>query len=89
VQIKTRVAGVLAMSACAVAVIGAPAFASCHLGGPVGNTGNISVISGNSVNAPFSAPIDICGNAIAIFGIAEASCQGGAGVFLNSPDGGW
>jgi hypothetical protein len=89
VQIKTRVAGVLAMSACAVAVMGAPAFASTHHGGQFNNVGNISVISGNSVDGPVVAPISVCGNAIAILGIAEASCQGGAGVFLNSPYGGW
>jgi hypothetical protein len=89
VQIKTRVAGVVAMSACAVAVIGAPAFASTHNGPVNTNIRNISVISNNSVFAPITAPINVCGNAIAILGIAEASCQGGAGVFLNSPYGGW
>jgi ChpA-C len=87
VQMKTRVAGVLLASASAVAMMGAPAFASTHHNGP--NVGNVSVISGNNVYAPISAPVSICGNAIAILGVAEASCQGGAGVFLNSFNNNW
>jgi hypothetical protein len=89
VQMKTRVAGVLVASASAVAMMGAPAFATTHHGGPVNNIGNVSVLSGNKVDAPVSFPINVCGNAIAILGFAEASCQGGAGVFFNSPDSGW
>jgi hypothetical protein len=88
VQMKTRVAGVLAASACAVSVMGAPAFASTH-NVHVYNKGNITVLSGNTINIPISIPVDVCGNAIAILGFAEASCQGGAGVFLNSPNSGW
>jgi hypothetical protein len=88
---KTRVAGVLAASASAVALMGAPAFAttSHHGGGTDYNIGNTSILSGNKVDIPISIPINVCGNAIAILGFAEASCQGGAGVFLNSPDSGW
>jgi hypothetical protein len=44
------------------------------------NTGNASVLSGNQVNVPVSIPIDVCGNAAAILGIAMAGCQGGASV---------
>jgi hypothetical protein len=55
----------------------------------VTNIGNLSILSGNRVDIPISIPINVCGNAIAILGFAEASCQGGAGVFLNSPDSGW
>jgi hypothetical protein len=90
VQMKTRVAGVLATSACAVAVMGGPAFASTYNGGYHDyNVGNVSVLSGNTVNIPISIPIDVCGNAVAVLGFAEASCQGGAGVFTGSPDSGW
>jgi hypothetical protein len=99
VQMKTRVAGVLAASACAVGVMGAPAFASTHnvhvYNVHVNNVHvyqveNISIVSGNRVsNTTISEPIDVCGNAVAILGFAEASCQGGAGVFLHSPDSGW
>jgi hypothetical protein len=90
VQMKSRVAGVLVASASAVAMMGAPAFASTHPGGDqVTNIGNFSILSGNRVNIPIFIPINVCGNAIAILGFAEASCQGGAGVFLNSLDSGW
>jgi ChpA-C len=39
---------------------------------------NVSVLSGNQISTPVSIPIDICGNAAALLGIAGASCQGGA-----------
>ena len=85
-QLKTRVAGVLATSACAVGMMGVPAFASTH---NVYNYKNVSILSDNTVNIPITIPVDVCGNAIAILGFAEASCQGGAGAFFNSPNGGW
>jgi ChpA-C len=90
VQMKTRVAGVLATSACGIVMMGAPAFASVnHSYTHLSNVGNVTILSGNTLNMPISVPVDVCGNAIAILGFAEASCQGGAGVFLNSPDSGW
>jgi hypothetical protein len=49
------------------------------------NTGNVSVLGGNKVTAPVSIPIDICGNAAAILGIAMAGCQGGASVAAAHP----
>ncbi|MFD0469096.1 hypothetical protein ACFQ0B_12855 [Nonomuraea thailandensis] len=30
--------------------------------------------------APITAPINICGNAVAVIGVAVAGCKGGAGV---------
>jgi hypothetical protein len=98
VQMRTRVAGVLATSACAVGMMGLPALASTHNvhvynvhvnNVHVNNVRNASIISGNTVNIPVAIPADVCGNAIAILGFAEASCQGGAGAFLDSPNGGW
>ena len=84
-QIKTRVAGVLAVSAAAVAIMGGPAFASNQpvVGNIVGN-GNIPVLSGNNVQIPVQVPVDICGNAVAILGFSDASCMGGAAAFLDS-----
>ncbi|MFC5814086.1 chaplin [Nonomuraea harbinensis] len=51
-------------------------------GGAGGNrtSGDRSIIGGNQINAPISAPINACGNAVAIFGDAAAGCQGGASV---------
>jgi hypothetical protein len=85
---KTRVAGVLATSACAVGLMGGPAFASTHNVRDI-NVKNVSILSGTTVNMPIAIPVDVCGNAVAILGFAEASCQGGAGVFTNSQDSGW
>ncbi|GAA2374338.1 chaplin family protein [Nonomuraea africana] len=50
-------------------------------GGIPGKTsGNSSVLGGNQVNAPISAPINACGNALSLFGSSEAGCKGGATV---------
>lgn len=77
-QIKTRVAGTLAVTAAAVAMIGGPAFAgSPHVGNIIGN-GNIPIASGNNVQIPVSAPVNVCGVAVAILGFSDAGCQGGA-----------
>jgi hypothetical protein len=82
-QIKTRVAGVLAASASAVALMAVPAFAST---GPV-TSGDGSVLGGNQVIAPITVPVDVCGNAVAVLGFAESLCRGGANV--NGPIVGW
>ncbi|GIN02173.1 chaplin family protein [Planomonospora venezuelensis] len=51
-------------------------------GGAGGNTtsGRGSILGGNQVVAPITAPINACGNAVAIFGESEAGCKGGAEV---------
>ncbi|MFI0366469.1 chaplin family protein [Actinomadura sp. 1N219] len=43
-------------------------------------SGNFSIGGGNQVKAPVSLPVDVCGNAIAIIGLAKAQCKGGASV---------
>jgi hypothetical protein len=84
VQIKTRVAGVLAVSAAAIGIMGGPAFASNNpiTGNIIGN-GNIPILSGNNVQIPVQIPVDICGNAVALLGFANASCVGGAAALLD------
>lgn len=47
---------------------------------PNRTSGNSSVLGGNQVNAPISAPINACGNAISLFGKSDAGCKGGATV---------
>ncbi|MGI5325489.1 chaplin family protein [Actinomadura nitritigenes] len=80
----------LPVNACgnAVALIG-KADAGCkggatvHNGGGSGGqktSGKHSVLGGNQVNAPISVPVDVCGNAVAIIGKAEAGCKGGSTV---------
>jgi hypothetical protein len=84
VQIKTRVAGVLATSAAVIAIMGGPAFASNNpVVGNIAGNGNIPILSGNNVQTP----VGICGNAVGLLGFADASCQGGAAAFLDSFNG--
>jgi len=52
----------------------APAMADTHTSGKHG------VASGNQIFAPISIPITVCGNAVAVLGIAGAGCQGNAVV---------
>ncbi|WP_327088806.1 chaplin family protein [Nonomuraea sp. NBC_01738] len=63
------VAGVLALSALA-----APAHADNI------TSGDSSILGGNQVFAPISAPVNVCGVAVAVLGGAYAGCQGGAAV---------
>jgi hypothetical protein len=44
-------------------------------GGPH-TSGDNSVLGGNQIFAPISVPITVCGNAVAVIGIAGAGCQG-------------
>ncbi|MGD0558050.1 MAG: chaplin family protein [Streptosporangiaceae bacterium] len=43
-------------------------------------SGKGSVLGGNQVNAPVSVPVDVCGNSVAVLGVAGADCKGGATV---------
>ncbi|MWK35673.1 DUF320 domain-containing protein [Actinomadura sp. J1-007] len=49
-------------------------------GGGQKTSGKHGVAAGNQLNAPISAPVNACGNAIAILGDAKAGCEGGAHV---------
>ncbi|MGI8334732.1 chaplin family protein [Actinomadura scrupuli] len=75
----------------AVAIFGT-ADAGCKGGAAVTNSGKSgvgktsgkgSVLGGNQVNAPISAPINACGNAVALFGSADVGCKGGSTVLNN------
>ncbi|OPG02415.1 hypothetical protein B1L11_42570 [Microbispora sp. GKU 823] len=77
----------------AVSVIGR-SHAGCRggasvLGGGAGAGGNITsgrhgILAGNQIVAPITAPINVCGNSVAVLGDAAAGCLGGAQV-----GGGW
>ncbi|TMR01748.1 DUF320 domain-containing protein [Actinomadura soli] len=58
-------------------------------GGGMETSGNFSIGGGNQVKAPISVPVDLCGNAIAIIGLAKAQCKGGASVKSGHRHGGW
>ena len=83
-QMKVRVAGVLAATAAAVAMMGGSAFASVGPGGNVTGNGNLSIASGNSVYAPVTVPVNACGIGLAVLGFANANCVGGAASFVDS-----
>lgn len=74
---KLAATGVVTFAAAGVMLSASPAFAGD--GGPR-TSGDGGVLSGNQIIAPISIPIDVCGNAIAILGIAGTGCQGGASV---------
>ncbi|MFC5822979.1 chaplin family protein [Nonomuraea insulae] len=42
------------------------------------------VASGNQLHIPVAIPIDICGNAVAVIGVAVAGCKGGANAYVPS-----
>jgi ChpA-C len=54
-----------------------------HNGNVTGNF-NISVGSGNTITAPISAPVNVCGNAVAAAGFANANCKGGSTSCIGS-----
>ena len=60
-----------------------------HNGNTTGNF-NIPVVSGNTVTAPISVPVNLCGNAVAAAGFANANCKGSStsciGSHCNHPD---
>ncbi|WP_449061140.1 chaplin family protein, partial [Planomonospora algeriensis] len=43
-------------------------------------SGDHSILGGNQIVAPITAPINVCGNAVAVVGRAAAGCKGGASV---------
>jgi LPXTG-motif cell wall-anchored protein len=78
----------------AVALLG-QAYAGCKGGAAVlghdssgtwSTSGNGSVAGGNQINAPVRAPVNACGNAVAVAGISDAGCKGGA-VVADHPHG--
>jgi hypothetical protein len=73
---KLAATGVAALAAGGVMMMSAPAFAA----GGGGTSGKHGVLSGNQVLIPIIAPINACGNAVAVVGVAGAGCKGGASV---------
>ena len=87
---KTRWISAVAGAAVLVAGFALPASAAVADGGGNGNGGVLSLLSGNDLNAPVSAPVDICGVAVALLGGANAGCEGGAAsnTAIIDPNGG-
>lgn len=71
---KLTAAGVAAAAVTGALLLAAPANAG------IGTSGEGGVLSGNQVIVPITAPINVCGNAVAVVGGAVAGCRGGASV---------
>ncbi|WP_067481112.1 chaplin [Actinomadura hibisca] len=76
---KLAATGVLAFAVTGSVLAAAPANADIHTDGSHG------VLSGNQIIAPISIPINVCGNSVAVLGIAGSGCQGGASVVGHAP----
>nr|BFE84702.1 hypothetical protein GCM10020093_073030 [Planobispora longispora] len=66
---------------------GSSANGSSRSGSGGTTSGRSSVLGGNQANAPITAPINACGNAVAIFGDATAGCRGGSSANGSSRSG--
>ncbi|MEO3825396.1 chaplin family protein [Actinomadura sp. B10D3] len=89
---KLAATGILGLAVAGSALAATPAYAAA-LGGD-GHHGkkhhgsfndnetgpNVGLLNGNQVFVPISIPVDVCGNAVAVIGGAQAGCKGGASV---------
>lgn len=71
------------MLAAGFAVVAGGGFATAAFAGTGGGavtSGLGSVLGGNQVKIPVTVPVDVCGNSVAVLGIAGAGCEGGSVV---------
>jgi hypothetical protein len=54
-----------------------------HSGPGLATNDNVGLLNGTQVYAPVQVPINACGNAVAVAGVAGAGCQGGADAALD------
>jgi hypothetical protein len=52
--------------------------------GNVTGNGNVSVLSDNTITAPVSAPVNVCGVSAAVAGFANSDCKGGSSSCIGS-----
>ena len=78
-------AGLFAFSAPAAAHGGGGYGGYSGYGGGMYSGYNAGFFNGNQYSSVYQSPTSICGNSIAIFGFASASCRGGAYAY----NGGW
>ena len=55
-------------------------------GNTTGN-GNLSVLSGDSITAPISVPVNLCGISLAVAGFSNAGCAGGSSSAISGVGG--
>ena len=77
--------GGFANSGCQGGAVSNTVIAGGSGGGGNGNAGVISALSGNTVNAPVSVPVNVCGIAAAVVGFANGACVGGSTSTTHHP----
>lgn len=70
---------IVAAAASGVLLTGAPAMANSD----VSTSGNGSILGGNQLVADLDVPINVCGNAISILGVAGANCVDSGATVKN------
>ncbi|KOX16441.1 chaplin family protein [Nocardiopsis sp. NRRL B-16309] len=76
---KALAASAITAAAASVLFTGAPAMANSN----VFTSGNGSILGGNQLVADFDVPVNICGNAIAVLGVAGANCTDSGATVKN------
>lgn len=76
--------GALAAGALLAAGVAGPA----HADTTAVSAGNNGILNGTQVYAPIQLPVNVCGNSVAVLGVAQAGCEGGSVAALN-PEWGW
>ncbi|WP_159944108.1 MULTISPECIES: chaplin family protein [unclassified Nocardiopsis] len=76
---KTFAASAIVAAAAGVLFTGAPAMANSN----VFTSGNGSILGGNQLVVDADVPINVCGNAIAVLGVAGANCVDSNAIVKN------
>lgn len=76
---KAFAASAIVAAASGVLFTGAPAMANSN----IFTSGNGGVLSGNQAVVDVDAPINVCGNSIAILGISGANCVNSGATVQN------
>ncbi|GAA3756356.1 chaplin family protein [Salinactinospora qingdaonensis] len=81
---KTFATGaIVAAAASGVLMTGAPAFAA----GDTLTSGNGSILGGNQIGADANIPVNACGNAVSVIGVAGAFCHDTAALTVEKNHG--
>ncbi|HZB29303.1 MAG TPA: chaplin family protein [Streptosporangiaceae bacterium] len=75
---RTKIIGSARAAMLTAGFVALGAGAALPAGAYADTSGTQSVLGGNQVSVPVNAPINACGNSIALVGTAGSSCEGGA-----------
>ncbi|MFE3458483.1 chaplin family protein [Nocardiopsis aegyptia] len=76
---KALAASAITAAAAGVLFTGTPAMANSN----VFTSGNGSILGGNQLVADLDVPVNVCGNAIAVLGVAGANCTDSGATVKN------